>query len=273
MDKGFLKDILDNSRLFSVLYDNLSEEIRLSDTYNMAVSYISRYAKFNNLDTEKLNSSYFAFISAYNKQSKEFCKTGKYPFEKEIPDKYVFSRIEYDIALLLSVLFTAHRYRIMELLHNLPKEEKALYIGIGPGLEISLTKQKHQEIHAYDLAVNDFLKQEFPDIYINNCLYTGQYKEYFDIIYLIEILEHLEDPFELIKISYDSLKKCGKLVLTTATDIPQFDHLYNFTEDDKNFIEKLKKTGFEVLYNEKISHNYLTLPIKSSNRFYIIQKS
>lgn len=272
MENKFLKDLLDTSRLFNVLYDNLPEEIRSTELYTDVISYISKYSLYNNLKAEELNSSYSAFISSYNKHCKEFCKTGKYPYEKAIPVNVSFSRIEYDIALLLSVLFTTHRYRIMELLHQQPSSDKALFIGIGPGLEISLTKTKHKEIHAYDLSVNDFLLKEFSDVIINKNLYTGQNENYFDVIYLIEILEHLDDPFKLLSICYNSLKRGGRIVMTTAIDIPQFDHLYNFQNDDELFIKELNIMGFRILYNEIIPHNYLTLPIRSSNRFYEIQK-
>ncbi len=269
----FLDNLLDTSRLFSILYENLPEEIRTAELYNEIILYIEKYSQYNGLTSEVLNSSYSSFIAAYNKHFKAFCKTGKYPFEEEKPGKVSFNRIEYDVALLLSVLFTKHRYRIMELLNQQQFAERALYIGIGPGLEISLTKTKHIEKHAYDLTVNDFLLKEFSDVIIQKSLYTGQNENYFDVIYLIEILEHLKDPYELLKICYKSLKTGGRIALTTAVDIPQFDHLYNFRDDDEQFINELKTMGFEVTYNEVIPHNYLTLPIKSSNRFYVIQKA
>ena len=269
----FLDNLLDTSRLFSILYENLPEEIRSAELYNEIISYIAKYSQYNNLSSEELNSSYSSFIAAYNKHIKSFCRTGKYPFEEELPGKVSFSRIEYDVALLLSVLFTKHRYRIMELLNKQPFAEKALYIGIGPGLEISLTRTKHSDKHAYDLTVNDFLLKEFHDVNINKTLYTGQNENYFDVIYLIELLEHLNDPFELLKICYRSLKTGGRIALTTAVDIPQFDHLYKFRNDDDQFVNELRAMGFEVTYNEIIPHNYLTLPIRSSNRFYEIQKT
>jgi len=271
MKKTFFSELLDTSRFLSVLYDNLSGEIKTDTLYSYIESYLEKYAVLNDISAEDAVEIYTHFITAFNKHCKQFAKTGKYPVENGLTDPFV-SREEYDIVLLLSVLFTPHRFRIMQLLNQKTPAEKALFIGLGPGIELALTKENYNETYAYDLSVNKFLYAEFPDVELSIELYTGQKRDYFDAVYLIEILEHLPDPFVLLEVCYGSLKKGGKIFLTTATDIPQFDHAYNFPEDHSNFEARVKQTGFSVAYKEMIPHNYLTMEIKPSNHFYILEK-
>lgn len=271
MNETFLKELLDKSRLLCVLYDNLSDEIKEDKLYKYIELYLEKYVHFNNVNADKAVDIYTRFITIFNKHCKQFNKSGKYPAENGL-DNISLSREDYDIVLLLSVLFTPHRFRIMQLLNQKLQADKALFIGLGPGLELHLTRENLNEIHAYDLSVSKFLFSEFPNCLINSELYTGQKQNYFDAIYLIELLEHLTDPFILLEICHQSLKKGGKIFLTTATDIPQFDHLYNFPKDHIYFEEQIKHIGFSVLNKEMITHNYLTMDIKPCNHFYTLEK-
>jgi SAM-dependent methyltransferase len=270
--KTFFTELIDESRLLCVLYDNLPEEIKNDKLYSYIQSYVEKYAVFNNINPQKAIDIYTNFIAVYNKHCKQFIKTGKYPAENAT-ENISFNREEYDIVLLLSILFAPHRFRIMQILNQEQPSDKALFIGLGPGLELALTKENYKEIHTYDISVNKFLQTEFPGIEINAEFYTGQKHDYFDAIYLIELLEHLDDPFALLQISRESLKKGGKVFLTTATDIPQFDHLYNFPIDHDYFEKQIKQIGFTILSKEMISHNYLTMEIKPCNHFYILEST
>jgi hypothetical protein len=271
-----LHPLLASSRLLTVLHDNLADEQKSSSLYNEVSLYWKKYADFNQIDIENSISIYTRFITNYNKHCKQFIKTGKYPTEIS-PDHAIassdLSREEYDIVLLFSVLFSPHRFRIMQLIKEQSVTGKALFIGLGPGLEMSLTATNYEEIQAYDLTVNKFLFSEFPAVALKNELYTGQQTNYFDAIYLIELLEHLSDPYLLLVTCRDSVKKGGKIFLTTATDLPQFDHLYNFPKDHMEFESKIKSMGFIIIYKEQIEHKYLTMDLKPCNYFYCLEKA
>src|SRR5699024_3386826 len=117
----------------------------------------------------------------------------------------------------------------------------------------------YKEADAYDLSINKFLFEHFSKVTFNIELYHGQKKDHYDAIYLIELLEHLQEPFSLLKICRDSLSKRGKIFLTTATDIPQFDHLYNFSKDHTEFEHMLTQLNLKVCYTEYIPHHYLSI--------------
>jgi SAM-dependent methyltransferase len=271
MNETFFNAILNNSRLLSILYDNLSVDTKADKLYGYIKIYLEKYAHFNNISAGAAIDIYKKFINNYYKDCKQFIICGKYPLEKGI-NHFSIDRKSYDIVLLLSVLFTPHRFKIMQLLNRNTYGKNALFIGLGPGLELALTKDKYSEIHTYDLSVNDFLFAEFPGIKINTELYTGQNPQHFDSVYLIELLEHLEEPYKLLETCYSALKTGGKVFLTTATNIPQFDHLYNFPKDHSGFELKIQQLGFTVLSNEIIEHNYIAIKTGSANHFYTLQK-
>jgi len=267
----FVLRLTEQSRILEVLFDNLPNEIKNSKAYEEISEYVEKYVNFNALTLTQVIDIYYDYIVIYNKHCKQFIKSGKYPIEID-PNKFEIERLNYDIILLMSVLFTEHRFRIMQLLKNSKPLEKALFIGLGPGLELYLTKDNTKEVHAFDLSINDYLIHTFPNCEFNKSYYSNQKTNYFDGIFIIELLEHLEDPYELIQNCYNSLKVGGKLILTTATDIPQFDHLYNFPIDHFEFEKRIKNMGFTIELKEIIYHRYLTIEVKSSNHFYELVK-
>lgn len=269
----FLQGLIEESRLLGVLYDNLQPEMKEAALYRFTAGYLEAYAAFNKISPADAVDIYTAYITKYNRHCKEFIKTGRYPLENG-DTSFNVSREEYDVVLLLSVLFTAHRFRIMQLLQQQTAGAgNALHIGLGSGLEIALTQDQFTAVAGYDLSVNDFLFQKFPQHSLNIELYTGQKQDYFDAVYLIELLEHLDDPYALLQVCHGSLKKGGRIYLTTATNIPQFDHLYNFPEDHSGFEKKLQELGFTVVYKEAVQHHYLSIDLTPSNHFYVIEKA
>lgn len=266
-----IEKLTSKNRLLAILYENCPENIKESEIYKHSTTYLQSYLDHQKLNIDDLISIYSEFIIHFNKHCKKFIETGKYPSELEITN-YQPSRVEYDLVLLMSVLFAPHRFQIMSLLKTRNYSGKALYVGIGPGLEISLSQTVHEEIHAYDLSINSFVQTNFPSVRFFQELYIGQQKDYFNAIYLIELLEHLEDPYALIKICSSSLTKGGKLILTTASDLPQFDHLFNFPKDHVEFENKIINLGFEIDQKVSLEHEYLVMPIRPMNTFYTLTK-
>ena len=80
-------------------------------------------------------------------------------------------------------------------------------------------------------------------------------------------ISFLEKPLELIECIYESLSKNGKFITSTAKNIPQFDHLYNFINENE-FEDKVKKIGFKIDNKEKINHASFDKRIQSNNILY-----
>jgi len=267
-----INEILAISRLFEILRDRLPSEIINSELYAKVAAYLDLYVRQNKIEVSEVIKAYEDYVSIFNKHCKTFIKTGEYPMSlgTEIP---IVSRESYDLVLILSVLLTAHRYRIMEIIYMESRAEGTrLFVGAGPGLEPYLSEKPNQNNYVYDVSLNEGLKEIFPNVKFYTDYFSNQYEDFFDSIFLIELLEHLEDPYELLANAHGALKKGGVVYLTTATDIPQFDHLYNFNEDHKDFDKRIGEMGFEIEYKEKILHEYLLMKVNPSNHFYILKK-
>ena len=202
---------------------------------------------------------YLQFITQYSNDLENFKKYGKYPFELNTNKN--FDRISYDISLMLSIFYSIPRFNIMNELFNVVQgfNGRTAIIGIGSGLELFIIKNSINSIKnfdLYDLKLNSFITHKFPDC--TNIIeneYNQKYGPY-DQVLAIELLEHLSHPWELIKEVSLSLNTGGKFFFTTATDMPQSDHLYNFN-CMKKIENKLEKLNFKILNNYDYYHKYL----------------
>ena len=129
--------------------------------------------------------------------------------------------------------------------------------GIEPG-NFNKESKKKQDIK---IKKTDLLKAKYP-------------KEYFDIITINHVLEHVLEPIKIIKEMYRILRKNGKLIIGVPNyrslafflfgkswyqlDIPR--HLHNFS--DKILVKKLQEEGFKikrVRYNSRPSQFTISL--------------
>lgn len=269
-----IEEIVAKNRLLKILQEQvLKSSFYDENLYAVLENYTSDYLK-NKTATNKLPEGiYFKFMRAYNKDMKEFLKTGKYPLDVD-KSREVLNRFDYDIVLLFSCLFTAHRFRIMQLIQQQSSlAELGLFIGCGPGLEIELVKGNFQKLYAYDLSIDKFLLKKHPKVNFNETYFEGKTDLNYDTIYLIELLEHLHEPYKLIQKCKKALSENGKILLTTATNIPQFDHIYNFETSHQKFENKIKSYGFSIVFKEDIPHEFITLNIGAKNRFYVLEKN
>ena len=261
------------------LLEMLNEEVMNCSFYEKGLHdkikiYVEDYIQKESPGNISVEKAYFNFIRSYNKDMKQFATTGKYPLELDVKTK-ALGRFEYNVVLLFSCLFSVHRFRIMQLIdQQSTKVEDGLFIGCGPGLELELVKSRMRNLFAYDLTMDNFLFEKHPSVFFKQEYFDGKNSsKKFDSIYLIEILEHLSEPYDLLKICASVLKNNGSIYLTTATNIPQFDHLYNFSSDHKEFEQWILKNGFVIKYKEDIIHNSVTMDIDAKNRFYVISKN
>jgi hypothetical protein len=208
----------------------------------------------------------------YLNDVREFEKSGKYPFQ--LRKTCFFERVQYDIALLLSVVLTEPRHRIMKacMREALRLNKDALILGIGTGLELELIQSSENpiEICAYDIEVSPFIRKNFKELQVHEQEYTGQHSNC-EAIFAIELLEHLSDPLGFCELIHESLEIGGRFVTTTAKNIPQQDHLYNF-DNDEDFESELIRIGFRITEKEKIKHKSLFNDINSANTFYVLTR-
>ena len=257
---------IDHKKLLNCGYNN-------HHLFKVIDSYLNDFATFNNLSIDEILQRYNKFLLGFSKDIKNFLSTGKYPYLLE--ENISVKRTDYDISLILSTVLTNHRFRIMDNFFKYGSviNGKVLIIGLGSGIELEILScsSNEKEIDAYDISITEFVKNRFKKT-LN--IVEGEFKgndAFYDHIIAIELLEHLDNPYHFLSMCFNSLKNEGTLVTTTATDVPQFDHLYNFN-DDNVFSEKIYNLGFIELQKEDIEHNYLNKSINAKNTWYVLKK-
>lgn len=246
---------------------------RASDSpglYRKIENYVTRYLLACGRSASDALAAYERFLRRYMEDVSHFVATGCYP--TQAPDGPI-GRWEYDAALLLSVLVTEHRYRIMQLVaaHSDTAGRTAV-VGVGAGLEVELLKPSGCELHGWDLSLSDAVARLHEDVFLHEAPFPEGASGRFDRIFLIELLEHVSEPYELLAQCAQALRPGGRIVLTTATNIPQFDHVINFPADHAQFRERVEMLGLGIVSEEDIPHRWVASHIDSRNRFFVLER-
>lgn len=236
--------------------------------------YLEEYCTYAEISSECAAEMYFEFIRRYAQDLKRFSKEGCYPTQTERSATPI-SREEYDVFLIASCLLTPHRFRIMQLVHEQAKHvagsgKQALVIGVGSGIELLLINGYFDSIMAYDLKVPHFARDRFKNVTFHEKHFAVREGQEFSAILMIELLEHLNQPVPLLRAAHKSLAVDGKILATTARNVPQFDHLFNFSDPDA-FESAATKIGLEIDLKERIPHDYSLSKVDADNVFYVFR--
>jgi hypothetical protein len=265
--------LLENSRLFDVLYTKLIENNTIDEkVFEILTNYFVSYITYFNLSDEQIIYIQMKFLNEYNLHLREFEKTRTYPYQNRInPPK---DRLDYDISLLCSTFLSYHRYCIFETLYNkmnVGHNQNILVVGIGPGIELAVLEDISDNIYAYDSDIGSFITNTFTKVHFSEKQFCYEPDKLYDKILLIELLEHLENPLHLLTDAMMSLRPDGCIHFTTAVNVPQFDHLYNFELQDKELEKCILNNDFEIEYKLDIPHNY-KVNVDAYNCYYIIKR-
>lgn len=267
----FFNDLVRNSRKLELDYEQalMDAPAAAAQVRGAVTAFLDGYAAFNRITREIALDSYMTTIRRYANDIRTFIQNGKYPLEID-PGQPMLSRQDYDLFLILTILVTRHRCAIMEELLKFPATGKALVIGVGSGVELNFVGAPANS-DAYDLYINSYARSAFPAWNFHEELYRPGAGRLYHAIYAIELLEHLDDPYALLKDCHDSLRPDGRLIVTTATNVPQFDHRYNFVSDEE-FKNRARDLGLVVEYERVIPHDYARTQIGARNSFYVFSR-
>ena len=271
-DKGtFFEELVKSDRKLELDYEYVCADVpeSASRVRVATAAYLEGYTAFNGITKETVLASYAATVRRYANDIRAFVQTGKYPLELKA-DQAPLSRSDYDLFLILTILVTKHRCAVMEELAKFPATAKALVIGVGSGVELGFIGAPDNS-DAYDLYINQFARSAFPKWRFREELYrpVGQH---YGSIYAIELLEHLDQPYAFLADCRESLLPGGRLVVTTATNVPQFDHRFNFISD-KDFEGRVETLGLVLNYKRVIPHAYPRTDIGARNVFYCFTRN
>lgn len=273
MNNPRFKKMLESFRFFDVQHAKLLENNSIDNkVYEILINHFISYINYFDLSDEEIFDKQMEFLNEYKLHLREFEKTNKLPCQNKVNSTK--NRLDYDIPLLCSTFLSYHRYRIFETLNNkinIGHNQSVLVIGVGPGIELAILQDKSDNISAYDTDISAFIKKTFPEFHLSEKHFMYEPDKLYDKIILIELLEHLENPENLLIDAMKSLKSNGRIHFTTAVNIPQFDHLYNFKLNDINIIKWIVKNGFKIESKLDIPHNY-PISVNAYNCYYVIKK-
>lgn len=237
--------------------------------------YFRAYIQFHRIEAQQVREGYARFVERYVADLAAFVESGRFPVERfpDLDPHSLFTRLEYDCALMLSIFVTDHRFTIMRALAGAVEgSSRTCVVGVGSGIELSVIDEGCYIIEAYDLEIDAFPRQRLGGrVRFHECEFVGNGPP-FDLIVAIELLEHLSDPYALLKTFSGALSPGGRAVVTTARNIPQFDHLYNFAEAHL-FEARVEDLGFEVASRQTIPHESRFSTQEIENTFYVLKKT
>lgn len=158
-----------------------------------------------------------------------------------------------------------HEHLVKLATHDLPKHAKILDVGCGRGalsLRLHDADFKVTACDMYDLCECKS-KIEFIHINANDYELNSDY----DAVFIVEVLEHTEDPFSVIRKYAKHLKNDGVLYITSPSTDSLFSRAWFFLTgrhwyfDDKNIITDghiMPIHKFQMSYIAKELHMTLT---------------
>lgn len=152
------------------------------------------------------------------------------------------------------------------------KNKKLLDVGCATGYLLEKAKQLGAEVHGveYSRFASREAQKKFPNKVFSGFLEQANYKRsFFDVITLIDVIEHVENPIKQMREVKRILKQNGLIIVVTPnleslwskllknkwTNLKE-EHIFYFTPSSLQLL--IKKSGFEVLF-ESVVTKYLTL--------------
>ena len=246
--------------------------------YRESDDFLLKYNKYLSRENKTVDyaiTCYLHMIADMTAETIQFLQTEKYrnsTFDEVNKDVYANPEImEYHMhGLLLSQFLWKHHYQlfdyfIVNLPQYIPTTKSYLEIGAGHGLYISKALEilsKDTTFTVVDISetsialAKNFIDDARVSFHLKNIFDYNQ-TEQFDFITMGEVLEHVEQPLDLLVKVKDLLSDNGVLFITTPTNAPSIDHIYLFN-NAAEIRELIDKAGLEIIsernfYSEDVS--------------------
>jgi len=98
---------------------------------------------------------------------------------------------------------------------------RILDIGCWDGKRVKDLQDKGHDAYGVDITDKHFIKG-IKGLIVSDMRFTG-FENKFDVIYMTDVIEHIDMDFQTMLNVYNSLKQGGELILTTPARIPLLD--------------------------------------------------
>ena len=197
--------------------------------------------------------------------------------------------------ILHKILPIRIEYILNKIDYNKIRSLEILDLGCGGGLTCEPLARLGAKVTGVDfveenikIAKNHAIQSNLSISYFHNDIDSIIIKKKYDLILILEVLEHLDNWKLLIKKIKKNLKPRGKIVFSTINKtqlakitsifiaeyilnwVPKNTHDYNKLIKPKDLIKVLKKNNFKIINIEGMNFNPLTQEWKLSKNFYPI---
>jgi len=232
------------------------------------IGLIENYFNSLRLTPQRIADDYLKMIRDMRSEGLYFYKHGKYRCEnQQIANEYVYSRPEvmnyYMNALLVSQIMWKHHFNIFMCFQrnlNLLAQDRTnisiLDVGPGHGFFSFFVKKEfpnYEKIDIVDISetslemTKTILGYDFDKIhYFRKDIFEYDDSNKYDFIVLGEVLEHLDNPKEILVKLSQLLTPNGLLWITTPTNSPALDHVYLFNNKEE-VIALVEKSQLQII--------------------------
>lgn len=252
-------NVLQEKYLRNSFQGNLSQK-EYQDLLHILQFYMEKHT------LEEIGNAYLLFVNDTLEETKFFVEHGKYRYSKleEVSDSIYFKEDymqQYMLGLIISGYIWSNHLSIHRwYLEKIKSFSGKKYLEIGPGhgqyfLE-AINLQQFEDYVGVDLSPTSQKKalafiERFKKEGISNyriiCKDFMQMDETekFDGVSMSEVLEHVENPLEMLKKIYHITNADAKVYITTVINSPTVDHIYLFRTVEE-VLKLVKEAGFQV---------------------------
>lgn len=230
---------------------------------NEEVIHLDHYIRFlfsTGYDMDYIANSYNMIVKDILKEQIHFLRHKRYRYSRyEEVSSSVYQNPaymeQYMIGLALTSFFWPQHIAIHRwFLEKIPKTKKGRYLEVGPGhgyhFITSLKYTKFDFYEGIDISptsvslTRSFVESSFPDKKKDYLIHEGDIltcrtDDKYEAIVMCEVLEHVEQPGELLRKIAALSKPDTFIFVTTVINAPAIDHIYLFRNVDevKSIIE------------------------------------
>lgn len=278
MHSNYLNELITyigDQHIFQKKYLEKSLFTLTSLEYHDLLKTLDYFSRNNTL--EQIGDAYLEFVNNTLEETKHFVEEGRYRYAtlKEVSSKVYFNDSfmkNYMLGLILSGYIWSNHISIHRwYIEKVSELEGNTFLEIGPGhgqyfLE-AINKQKFKSYLGVELSpasVKEALAfiEEFKEKQITNYdIICKDFMEFdnvmkYDAVSMSEVLEHVENPKEMLKKIYSITSENANIYITTVINSPAIDHIYLFNNVEE-VLSMMNECGFVVIdYTLAMANNF-----------------